>query len=289
MIRKFELIKTYPGFEKLGIVATQTVPNGTKYDLIENDIIIGIHFIAQIDKFPEYWKEISQNDYQIITISRKSDSTEIYSVKDWNGDGAFLSNFRLSKYLSNDIISYNVQKDTLSYLNSNFNIHSVKRLSDNLIFTLGDYIEHQDDARDNGLLENITFSTNKSLLFSYGSSNYRLRYLEEGRYCNGINILKKSNNIPLFLTEDNVYIFKNKQFYRVSSDLSLIDCVLANFDNTEKAMQWLDDSKTFSTRPLAEEYVLENKLSLSLKDIKHKVVYGDFIKLKKLVESKLWK
>jgi hypothetical protein len=62
MIRKFELIKTYPGFEKLGIIAAQTVPDGTKYDLIENNEIIGIHFIAHIDRFPEYWKEISRQD-----------------------------------------------------------------------------------------------------------------------------------------------------------------------------------------------------------------------------------
>ena len=66
-------------------------------------------------------EKVVEKDYEILSISKIA-TQEVYTVKDWGEDGAYLKNAR-SK-------NFNISKDTLEYINEHFHIYSVKRLSD---------------------------------------------------------------------------------------------------------------------------------------------------------------
>ena len=155
-------------------------------------------------------------------------------------------------------------------------IHSVKRLSDGEIFTVGDNIAGQVLS---GKITDIILE--KDRIYFYVSSSRRLQLG---------NFIKKVKQ-PLFTTEDGVDIFHGMYYYHVSG----------NFNITERTANLEVDSETgnkydlsnghryFSTKEKAEEYVLLNKPCLSLNDIFNTITWLHFSKegLMNLFKSKL--
>lgn len=105
---KYKLIKCYPGYNELGIIHSSENKNlewkGTYY----------------YDKYPEFWEKIVEKDYEIISF--------ILNNK------LFTLDRTQNKYFSKD-------RNFAQYIDSlNDTIHSVKRTSDGVVFTIGDKI-----------------------------------------------------------------------------------------------------------------------------------------------------
>lgn len=141
-------------------------------------------------------------------------------------------------------------------------IHSVRRISDNVVFSVGDKIDMDDcgakpiDAfwvggkgKESGHTENdIWISTNQKK--GYGTL---LQYAS-----------KPLQRIPLFKTEDGKDMFLGDKHYLVDTDLwFVIEDIAANITNPN----YWDSRKSFITEEAAKQYIILNKPCLSVSDV----------------------
>lgn len=106
-MKKFKLIKEYPASPKLGFIVFER--HCGMYHNIETGNMYGSQMI---ENQPEYWEEVIEKDYEIISYVAKDNPTNITTKR----RGAHLH----EEY---------------------WTIHKVKRLSDGEIFTVGDLIK----------------------------------------------------------------------------------------------------------------------------------------------------
>lgn len=242
-MRKFKLIKEYPGSPKLGCIWDWRI----KYDIAE---------------YPEFWEEVVEKDYEILSISTNS-----YF-------GITTSKLDIEAYLK---CPKSINK---------WSIHSVKRLSDGEIFTVGDKVVH--NFCKEAKIEKIYFiEPNRLTIYVSKGWNVSISNIEH---------IKQ----PLFTTEDGVDIFEGDKYCSVWKDdltfqgtFTAEKVNLGKFTNPETMM-------VFSTKQTAEEYILMNKPYLSINDInnswafqwvanKGKFVHGSktLENLKELVKQRL--
>ena len=243
-MKKYKLIKEYPGSPKLGYIV---IESNNKYGNITINVIV-----QDPQLYPEFWEEVIEKDYEILSIF----GNENIPIKK-------------SDFINN---GWNI------FLNNNLNgakIHSVKRLSDGEIFTIGDKYK-SDIINEIKTIESIDLSFDKIMIRPTGYGFSELK-----------NIIKLKK--PLFTTEDGVDMFENVIVYAVRPDYTLwCPKVTYNFIGNI-----INDYKIFSTEKAAEEYILMNKPCLSLNDIEKawfmSVDSGPLMKhgLKELVKSKL--
>ena len=105
-MKKYKLIKEYPGSPKVG------------------DIVKGYG----TDSWSEFWEEVVEKDYEILSFKQDSGIADLWTkfhTNSWgrNVNGQCVTN----PYTTEEILS-----------NKLYAIHSVKRLSDGEVFTLGD-------------------------------------------------------------------------------------------------------------------------------------------------------
>jgi hypothetical protein len=159
--------------------------------------------------------------------------------------------------VSKDGISIKFKKSEISNLGKHWSIHSVKRLSDGEIFTIGDKVNWGNN------FSTFNFEIEK---FYIPEDNILKIYIG-----GGVNAILKSIQLkkkPLFTTEDGVDIFKSDVFYFVRNneyDNWTIDNMYGQDKDTCKT------HKRFSTEKKAEEYILMNKPCLSVQDIFNKM------------------
>jgi hypothetical protein len=224
-MRKFKLIKTYPGFNKLGLIIEINSEQETGY-YSENK---------------EFWEEVIEKDFEILEIRGYS--------------GYYLLQKNGTFYYSYDDVStvlYGNKKGGNSaetILNSKHHIHSIKRLSDGEIFTIGDKITGK--SKYNCTINIIELNPNcNQIMFN--------------RLDEGIDLVNaKHYKQPLFKTEDGVDIFEGDSFAHTSgwTEPKIIRA-------TSKHLNYkLPMDKLFSTKEKAEEYILMNNPCLSLNDI----------------------
>lgn len=258
---KYKLIKKYPGSPELGTIAEKgmgikfTHPNGK----VTGACYSGeYNFKTLIQDNPEFWEEVIEKDYEILSLRiRRSISHEV----------SIMSSF------SDDYI--------ISILNCEGNhIHSVRRLSDGEIFTVGDKIKSYPD--DKGfVIKYIWIDTSGSLLladYNKGSKSNRSAYLSSS----------KKMDPPLFTTVDGVDIYEGDYVCWISNIIN-IDSYINDYRLADKAMFKDGSVLYFSTREKAEEYIIMNKPCLSIQDLLDTkgVYFEGESKLKELVKSKL--
>lgn len=249
-MKKYKLIKEYPGSPNLGTIVDHHFSN-SQYGFCVYDT-------EKSDNWKEFWEEIIEKDYEILELSlMRSDKHHIVNVIG-NGEG----------YIE-------------SLLNCNGNkIHSIKRLSDNEVFTIGDNIKSYLNSNNQyhpinnfEIRHNELFTNAYSVKYLDGLYNYRLE-----------NIVKIKK--PLFTTKDGVDIFEGDKY-------SVIDIFENRYRVTHHTTMSGPKSSRYiliSTREKAEEYILMNKPCLSLNDVEScTALYYPAIRemLKELVKSKL--
>ena len=138
MSNRYRLIKEYPGSPKL-----DTIINDSKTTL-------GISYYenckAFIENYPEFWQEVVEKDYEILSF----------------------------KLPGNNIVDLKYARNNLKFMLKNssvYQIYSVKRLSDGEIFTIG-------DKTNFGLISKIVINNNSlSFYFEQKSCGYNLQTL----------------------------------------------------------------------------------------------------------------
>jgi hypothetical protein len=255
-MKKYKLIKTYPGSPKLSteIIETQInslCPVNECYINRKTFMLIGYDSfeIKNPENYPEFWEKVVEKDYEILCIKHKKSK-------------CFYRN-------SIDLRNLNL-----------YDIHSVKRLSDGKVFNIGD---NATTALNNyGPITAFEIKSNEIYIRTNNSSNYTFS-------CNikDLKVFKK-----LFTTEDGVDIFEGDKVYECGRygypynkphKFTPLNSQKHNYNSIGK------DWTVFSTEEKAEEYIFLNTPCLSLKDISTIKCseYDFFGAIKKLVEEKI--
>lgn len=161
---------------------------------------------------------------------------------------------------------------------NDFKIHSVLRLSDGEVFTVGDKIQEED-----GVYVIDAFWEN------YGGNDLWFSYNQRKKYGSSLDSAKKVKE-PLFTTEDGKAIYANKHFWYVGDAWNVCETWLLENEQWEERLK----PKSFSTKEAAEDWILHNKPCLiSLNEIELIGKLTDFRielgreELKELIKSKL--
>lgn len=144
-----------------------------------------------------------------------------------------------------------------------YEIHSVKRLSDGEIFTVGDEIFSTN--------WNCTHINKKSDTLVEISLNNEFMFKTKITWQCDLEDIRHYKK-PLFTTEDGVDIFEGSIIYLVEDSLDGICKRIASehykgSNSQHPVDHWYKNDKYFSTKQAAEEYILMNKPCLSLNDV----------------------
>lgn len=157
-------------------------------------------------------------------------------------------------------------------LTVNYKIHSIKRLSDGEIFTIGDKVNM---FKGVAVIISFRILSNKEFVIDFDNK------------CSVISI-KNITKVkqPLFSTEDGVGIFCGYSYWCVNTAPHLWSI----FEQVAKERTSLNKGVlAFSTKELAEDYLLMNRPILSLKDVFNildKPLYKNHSNLKYIEEFK---
>jgi hypothetical protein len=217
----YKLIKKLP-FENSPKIGYISKPHSTQKD----NTHYWNHSWFNPENYPEFWEKVIEKDYEILTY--------------------------LHKITDQIVPSTNFAIDIFENEYSIYKIHSIKRLSDNQVFTIGDNI------KNNETIKSIQLIDNQIRIYSQNS----FYYLKD--------IIKVK--IPLFQTFDKIDIFEYDLYYQIDrflNDLN-IKCFNATTETNTTLPLWEINKSVclyFSTKEKAEEYILLNKPVLSLKDL----------------------
>jgi len=254
-IKKYKLIKTYPTSPKLG-----------------SEVIV-IDYDDPYKDFPDNWEDITLiklEDYQILSFRHINSKFNLRTLRP-NGiytQESFVDDFWSGRAKAELFKLENLVKDI------NYEIHSVKRFSDDQVFTLGDKVNYIHGSKNQvGLKITKIFIDKDRLNFS----------IENSKSYKTINVLKHvPDPIPLFKTEDGVDIFEGDKVYFVN-----ITNQRFNIDICLQADLYKSHLLYFSTKEKAEEYTLMNKPCLSINNVLG--IYNDPLiksQLIKLIKNK---
>lgn len=246
-MKKYILIKEYPGSPILGTTIDHHYSN-YKYGFC-------VYLLEKNPHLEEFWEEIGENDYEIL------------SFKWGNGTITKLDSQLKDTYCQEDSRRPFFFLDEL--LNrSKASIHSVKRISDGEIFTLGDKVDTM------GLKIPITaFRVENDKLYTMGELPHRGSAFSNYK----VSDLKKAKQ-PLFVTEDGVDTFQGDTF--VSVNVSTGGDENYTIREYECETMYMNSSKDigqeqakdngvlwFSNKEAAEQFIFLNKPCLSLNDL----------------------
>jgi hypothetical protein len=270
-MRKFKLVKTYPGSPELGFILTSAKGWGNAYysahehpefweEIIEYPVGTEVFnsqthstYIKKEDgwyKKPEkirYTDEIITKANHINVVENKTTAKD-YEILSWKyNDRIFAKDNPKTK----DKLIYCEEGTWLSLIdlendrNNFYKIYSVKRLSDGEIFTVG-------DNTNAGTIKEFSICGNTLQLKVDG-----LIFLD--------NYLVKHIKQPLFKTEDGVDIFEGDIIFGINNDWK----VFSHYTDLQNKVKSWGTKPIFLTKEKAEEYILMNKPCLSLQDIKN--------------------
>jgi hypothetical protein len=200
----------------------------------------------------EIIEEKSEKDFEILSFrsNRTINMIPEYTILEKEKDGVFRNH-------KSCILTISASEDEL-LKNYDYNIYSVRRLSDGEIFTLGDKVKQKNVDHNN------VFNIRK---FEMDANKEHLLVISNG----GIRLHKIEHYKPiLFTTKDGVNIFKGNEYWFVVESNSPY---LNNYIPIKDVCDWDNAKKTplgyvqFSTKEKAEEYILWNKPCLSLNDV----------------------
>lgn len=198
-----------------------------------------IRTISKLDysKYPEFWEEIVEKDYEVIKY------TDGYNTYFKSTHGNFTIN--MAYFYTEEVL---LRKDC--------KIHSVKRLSDGEVFSVGD--RAQTIGKYPHTISGIEIMQ-KSLTREKKDGIDRIWLSWENSA--GGNWLESSEKPkkPLFTTKDGVEIFEGMDYYLVSHDFVVLYC--SHHSPTDLTYT------LFSTKEAADEYVRDNKPEFSRNQI----------------------
>jgi len=183
------------------------------------------------------WEEVVEKEYEILSVIDANNEV-------WRKEKGGNSYFKGSLWV------------LLESFGQNWRIHSVKRVSDGEVFTIGELVDF-DDEENHKITSFGDLQTNNFWAFFNDKKQY-------GSNLSGIKKIKQ----PLFVTEDGVEIYKNQKYFGLYTGSWLIEEHENGIDYDINPEDVADSSYlTFSSKEKVEEYILENKPCLSIKDL----------------------
>ena len=193
---------------------------------------------SEVKNNPEFWEKIAEKDYEIMAFTDIPNTGRFYRKQ---GD-----------YYKPD--DYNKLHDEKQLLNSDLiEIYSVRRLTRNEIFTVGDtiishYYSYGKQRTCKWTISSIQIRDGKCILFDGFGISKELKDVEKREY--------------LFTSEDGYKIYDGSKYYYVNH-FSLMNNVAS------KSIIYNDSSvKRFKYKENAEKWIKDNKPKFSKKDIK---------------------
>ena len=286
-MKKYKLIKEYPGSDHEGIIVSLRTPNGLYEGYQYN------YYSKHVENSPEYWEEVIEKDYQIL----KSCPIEgtIYSVERLSDGEVFTLGDRIKVYQHGSIKtidSIDLYGNTSSMregiwfrynTGSCHMTHIIKQKPQPI------YLTH--DGKDI-FPEDIVWYVNKENFYhdyikAYPevkfNSDIRAYFLTQEEAENYIE-----RNKVLFITEDGVGVKRGDMIHGIYKTTKTISNTVVGFNNGV-----CDPFEAvFSTRAAAENYVVQKSHSLSIEDFWEFVCWGGSNiakskRLKRLVKERL--
>lgn len=278
--RSFKLVKKYPNSENIGSIWTKT-PETKNYWYMNCYLDP-----ADVENNPEFFEEIIQKEYEVLSFicNKDLDSSIILKgiiIKKLGGGG-----------FGGGVIRGSEEKLlTLSH----WDIHSIRRLSDSEVFSIGDELVDTFN-RNHGkfTLKEIEFEKAPADKGT-GKLSFVHTHTILGKYI-PLERLEKAKPV-LFVTHDGYEMFEGFLVHLIC--LPLTSTQVYNFDKPFKIPEnWKPQSyvETFFQIHNAEEFVFKNKPVLSLEDVasiypginkEHNTPNHQAEQLKALVKSRL--
>lgn len=264
-MKKYKLIKTYPGSPKLGFELKFSEVNDFVCTIDWNNKIV---YRTEIAVHTEFWEQVVEKDYELLSFK---------------SSGGY---HRLDPTLNCYALGIDCYpKLYLGYIFERphiYTIHAVKRLSDGEVFTIGDKIKCENCK---GVLEKI--SMEDSAPYLHGTDGKMpFGYFLNGDDSEDSHELPQKTKQPLFKTEDGVDVFEGDECY-------IVWTTEFTFNSREPVKMWAKlgpSAKYFSTLKAAEAYLVLNKPCLSYNDVM-KTLYGnshsDCLSLLAVIKSRL--
>lgn len=194
--------------------------------------------------------EVFKPEYEILIFSNKTNDEFTLNRKD-------------NLYYHSSWITPSVQGCALEEMltSSLCFITSVKRLSDGIVFNVGDMIEHFTSPTDKGKITKISIinaSIIKYILIEF-EGKYKGNKIH--RFSNSLPVIKHSK-LPLFTSEDGVNIYTGDPYWYI------FDKNPSEIFHSTSAIPLNRESniKRFSTKQIAEEYIVNNKVLFTTED-----------------------
>jgi hypothetical protein len=228
-MRKFKLIKEYPASPKLGFIVFER--HCGMYHNIETGNMYGSQMI---ENQPEYWEEVIEKDYEIISYVAKDCDTIIVKGPKTVG------------------IIGNMPEDY-------WKIHSVKRLSDGEVFTVGDRAKTITSKGSHNIRQ---FRIRQRCTGTDANGDYTYDgidaiWIDWEENCGG-NWLESTEKLKqrLFLTHDGKDIFVGDRIVWVNKDSLLHGTFTADYGSLFCSNQ----HAYFLSAVDAENYISRNKV-----------------------------
>ena len=236
-MKKYKLIKEYPGSDHEGIIVSLKTPNGL-YEGYQHN-----YYTKHVENNPEYWEEVIEKDYEILSFKQDSSITDLWT-KFTGGWSRNINGYPVTgPYTLEDILKNNLYK-----------IHSVKRLSDGEVFTVGDRakVYEYGSVKTIDSIDLVTkcSSMKQGIWLNYNSGSSHITH--------AIKQIKQ----PIFLTHDGKDIFEEDKVWYVNKENLYYDHIIAfpevKFNSEIRAY--------FLTREGAEDYIEKNKVLFTTED-----------------------
>jgi hypothetical protein len=192
-----------------------------------------------LDHIQSKQQSVPNKDYEIVAFKDFKNHYEYYTK---NEHGEWSNAVSSKKYTQWELI------------HNGYAIHSVRRISDNSVFSVGDEVyfnQYNDRSKIEKFLHDDSSTTRNGMYAT----------MTDGKYLSNLSSLRKYNK-PLFRTEDNKPIYEGDYYFPVNKNF--FQCGRCN------GLGWYQpDSgeKYFSTKEAAEDYINCNKPCLSYNDI----------------------
>jgi hypothetical protein len=252
-MKKYRLIKEYPGSLPLGIIASSE----NKIDLWKGTIYY--------ETYPEYWEEVIEKDYeilisrivppQILSVKRLSDG-EVFTVGDKVKVYEYGSIKTITEIVVNDSKALVKQGIWFRYdSGSSHMTHAIK--VENPIF-----LTH--DGKDIFAGDTIWYVNKENLYFHYTIAYPEVKFYSDRNVYFETRAAAEEyieKNKVLFTTEDGVGIKKGYSYYFVDTNLKI-----SLAPNASDGCGQYSERKYFSTFETAQYYVIVNAKVLSIEE-----------------------
>ena len=241
-MKKYVLIKKYPGSPKLNSIIEQSPNNwwGIKHD---GNCFSGCNAPDDPKDYPEFWEEVVEKDFEMLSfffnggIFKKTGEKQKHYLTGENHN-VFRANGKVGLILEEPDSKYN----------ENFYIYSVKRLSDGEVFTVGDNIKNTNFLHLCGKITSLTLRDD-TIVVKYNGGRDLLRHISH-------------NKQPKFKSEDGVNLNYDDDCYIVHKPLD--NKTTLTYSKFRKELLPIPSYRLiFSSKEAAEKYIDLNKPAYS--------------------------